>query len=208
MTEPGAPRSVPIETIRPSPFQPRRHFAEAELDGLAQSIREKGIVQPLLVRPIEAAPDDSGADFELVAGERRWRAAQRAGLHRVPVIVRPLGDLEALEIALVENLQREDLSVLDEAEAYSRLMRDFGRSQAQLAETVGKSRSHVANTVRLLSLPVPVRQQLDEGGLTAGHARALLAAPTLAPKKRGGALTLHYTSLDQLDRVLKLLRRG
>src|SRR5438105_13565767 len=99
--EPAAPRTVPIETIRPSPFQPRRHFAEAELDGLAQSIREKGIVQPLLVRPIEAAADDSGADFELVAGERRWRAAQRAGLHRVPVIVRPFTDREALEIALV-----------------------------------------------------------------------------------------------------------
>src|SRR5438105_10609659 len=261
--DPGAPRAVPIETIRPSPFQPRRHFAESELDGLAQSIREKGIVQPLLVRPIEDAVD-SGADFELVAGERRWRAAQRAGLHRVPVIVRSFGDQEALEIALVENLQREDLSALEEAEAYSRLMREFGRSQADLAEAFGKSRSHVANTVRLLSLPVPVRQQLDQGELTAGHARALLAAPdpaalagevvrrglnvratealvrrrlatpprprrareadavalerelgaalglrvTLAPKKRGGALTLHYTSLDQLDRVLKLLRRG
>jgi ParB family chromosome partitioning protein len=264
MVEPGAPRSVPIETIRPSPFQPRRHFAESELDGLAQSIREKGIVQPLLVRPIEDAVGDSAADFELIAGERRWRAAQRAGLHRVPVIVRPLGDLEALEIALVENLQREDLSALEEAEAYSRLMREFGRSQADLAEAFGKSRSHVANTVRLLSLPVPVRQRLDQGELTAGHARALLAAPdpaalagevvrrglnvratealvrrrlaapasprrareadavalerelgaalglrvTLAPKKRGGALTLHYTSLDQLDRVLKLLRRA
>jgi len=263
--DPGAPRSVPIETIRPSPFQPRRHFAESALDGLAQSIREKGIVQPLLVRPIEDAADNSGADFELVAGERRWRAAQRAGLHRVPVIVRPLGDLEALEIALVENLQREDLSALEEAEAYSRLMREFGRSQADLAEAFGKSRSHIANTVRLLSLPMPVRQQLDQGELTAGHARALLAAPdpaalagevvrrglnvratealvrrrlatpprprraraadavalerelgaalglrvTLAPKQRGGgALTLHYTSLDQLDRVLKLLRRG
>jgi len=264
MAEPGAPRSVPIETIRPSPFQPRRHFAESELDGLAQSIREKGIVQPLLVRPLEDAVGDSAADFELVAGERRWRAAQRAGLHRVPVIVRPLGDLEALEIALVENLQREDLSALEEAEAYSRLMREFGRSQADLAEAFGKSRSHVANTVRLLSLPMPVRQRLDQGDLTAGHARALLAAPdpaalasevvrrglnvratealvrrrlatppsprrareadtvalerelgaalglrvTLAPKKRGGALTLHYTSLDQLDRVLKLLRRA
>src|SRR5438270_3418020 len=113
----GAPRAVPIETIRPSPFQPRRHFAESELDGLAQSIREKGIVQPLLVRPIEDAADNSGADFELVAGERRWRAAQRAGLHRVPVIVRSFGDQEALEIALVENLQREDLSALEEAEA-------------------------------------------------------------------------------------------
>jgi ParB family chromosome partitioning protein len=264
MTEPGAPRSVPIETIRPSPFQPRRHFAEAELDGLAQSIREKGIVQPLLVRPAENAVNGAGADFELIAGERRWRAAQRAGLHEVPVVIRPLADSEALEIALVENLQREDLSPLEEAEAYSRLMQEFRRSQAALAEAVGKSRSHVANTLRLLSLPAPVRRQLEDGALSAGHARALLAAPdpaslagevvrrglnvratealvhrraaepprrptkprdadtvaleaelattlglriTLSPKRRGGSLTLHYSSLDQLDRVLALLRR-
>jgi ParB family chromosome partitioning protein len=252
---------VPIEAIRPSPFQPRRRFAEAELDELAQSIREKGIVQPLLVRPIA----DAAADFELVAGERRWRAAQLVGLHEVPVVIRPLGDSEALEIALVENLQREDLSPLEEAEAYSRLTREFGRSQAGLAEAVGKSRSHVANTLRLLALPAPVRKSLEEGALSAGHARALLGAPdpaalavevmrrglnvratetlvrrraaqpqprprserdadtvvlerelattlglrvTLAPKQRGGSLTLHYASLDQLDRVLALLRRG
>jgi ParB family transcriptional regulator, chromosome partitioning protein len=256
----AGPRVVPIETIRPSPFQPRRHFGEEELEGLAQSIREKGIVQPLLVRPAE----DEAADFELVAGERRWRAAQRAGLHEVPIVVRPLGNSEVLEIALVENLQREDLSPLEEADAYSRLLKDFGRSQGELATAVGKSRSHVANTVRLLSLPPPVRRQVEEGALTAGHARALLAAPdpaalagevvrrglnvratealvrrraaqpprrskpreadtvaleselatvlglrvSLNPKGRGGSLTLHYTSLDQLDRVLALLRRG
>jgi ParB family chromosome partitioning protein len=165
-------QSVPIETIRPSPFQPRRHFAEVELEGLAQSIREKGIVQPLLVRPVE----DAAADFELVAGERRWRAAQRVGVHEVPVVVRQFGDSEVIEIALVENLQREDLSPLDEAEAYSRLAREFGRSQTSLAEAVGKSRSHVANTVRLLSLPSAVKAWLDDGSLSAGHARALLAA--------------------------------
>jgi len=255
----GGAHTVPIEAIRPSPFQPRRNFPEAELEGLAQSIREKGIVQPLLVRPIA----DAAADFELVAGERRWRAAQRVGLHEVPVIVRSLGDSDALEIALVENLQREDLSPLDEAEAYSRLMREFGRGQASLAEAVGKSRSHVANTVRLLSLPAPVRRSLEEGALSAGHARALLGAPdpaalavevvrrglnvratealvrrrgaqpfrprrergadaaaleyelatalglrvTLTPKRRGGSVTLHYTTLDQLDRVVALLRR-
>src|SRR5437879_3108006 len=170
--DPGGARAVPIEAIRPSPFQPRRHFAESELDGLAQSIREKGIVQPLLVRPIA----DAAEDFELVAGERRWRAAQRVGLHEVPVVIRALGDSDALEIALVENLQREDLSALDEAEAYSRLMREFGRGQASLAEAVGKSRSHVANTLRLLSLPAPVRRSLEEGALSAGHARALLGA--------------------------------
>src|SRR5262249_19608102 len=116
-------------------------------------------------------------DFELVAGERRWRAAQRVGLHEVPVIVRPMADAEALEIALVENLQREDLSPLEEAEAYSRLMREFGRGQAAIAESVGKSRSHVANPLRLLSLPGAVRRSLEEGALTAGHARALLGAP-------------------------------
>ena len=258
IAEPAPQRRVPIELIRPGAFQPRRRFAEAELDALAQSIREKGILQPLLVRPLAAEE----AAFELVAGERRWRAAQRVGMHEVPVIVRALADSEVLEIALVENLQREDLSALEEAEAYSRLLEEFGRTQASLAEAVGKSRSHVANTVRLLSLPLPVRRRLDEGELSAGHARALLAARdpvalasevvrrglnvraterlvqrrsemprpkqrlrdadtvtlerelgahlglrvTLDPKKRGGALTVHYTNLDQLDRILRLLR--
>lgn len=170
---PGATaRTVPIEAVRPSAYQPRRHFTEDELEALAQSIREKGILQPLLVRPTP----DAATEYELVAGERRWRAAQRAGLHEVPVTVRELADSEALEIALVENLQREDLSPLDEAEAYSRLARDFGRNQGAIAEAVGKSRSHVANMIRLLALPAPVRRQLEEGALTAGHARALLGA--------------------------------
>jgi ParB family transcriptional regulator, chromosome partitioning protein len=165
-------RRVPIEMIRPSALQPRRRFDEAELDALAQSIREKGVLAPLLVRPIA----DDEAAFELVAGERRWRAAQRVGIHEVPVLVRALADHEALEIALVENLQREDLSALEEAEAYKRLIGEFGRTQASLAESVGKSRSHVANTMRLLSLPAPVRHRLEEGELSAGHARALLGA--------------------------------
>jgi ParB family chromosome partitioning protein len=254
----AAQRRVPIELVRPSAFQPRRRFADAELDALAQSIREKGILQPLLVRPLSGEE----AAFELVAGERRWRAAQRVGMHEVPVIVRVLADSEVLEIALVENLQREDLSPLEEAEAYSRLVAEFGRTHASLAEAVGKSRSHVANTLRLLSLPAPVRRRLEDGVLSAGHARALLAAAdpeglaqevvrrglnvraterlvqrragiprprrpirdadtmalerelgarlglrvTLERKQRGGALTLHYASLDQLDRVLGLLR--
>ncbi len=260
--DPTSQRRVPIELIRPGALQPRRRCAEAELDALAQSIREKGVLQPLLVRPVATAED---AAFELVAGERRWRAAQRVGLHEVPVIVRALADSEALEIALVENLQREDLSPLEEAEAYSRLTAEFGRTQGSLAEALGKSRSHVANMMRLLSLPAPVRRRLDEGELSAGHARALLAAPdpasladevvrrglnvraterlvqrraqlpraprppvrdadtlalerdlgarlglrvTIETKARGGALTLHYASLDQLDRVLRLLRGG
>ena len=263
--ETATQRRVPIELIRPGALQPRRRFAEAELEALAQSIREKGVLQPLLVRPIDTGAGEDGATFELVAGERRWRAAQRVGLHEVPVVVRALADAEALEIALVENLQREDLSPLEEAEAYRRLLAEFGRTQANLAEAVGKSRSHVANTMRLLSLPEPVRQLLDDGELSAGHARALLAAAepaaladevmrhglnvraterlvqrraqipesprrripdadtlalerdlgarlglriTIAPKARGGALTLHYASLDQLDRVLRLLRDG
>ncbi len=126
---------------------------------------------------MEAADEDARAEYELVAGERRWRAAQRVGLHEVPIVVRGFSDSEVIEIALVENLQRADLSALEEAEAYSRLMREFGRSQASLAESVGKSRSHVANTVRLLSLPAPVRRSLEEGALSAGHARALLGAP-------------------------------
>src|SRR5689334_4611184 len=129
-TELAPHRRVPIELIRPGPFQPRRRFAEDELDALARSIREKGIVQPLLVRPLA----EEAADFELVAGERRWRAAQRVGLHEVPVIIRVLADSEVIEIALVENLQREDLSALEEAEAYSRLIEEFGRTQASLAE--------------------------------------------------------------------------
>src|ERR1700722_7727266 len=141
----GSVREVAVELIRPGAFQPRRRFDEAELEALAQSVREKGELQPLLVRPMEGEE----AAFELIAGERRGRAAQRAGLHQVPVLVRALSDVEALEIALIENLQREDLSALEEAEAYRRLMQEFGRTQANLAEAVGKSRSHVANTLRL-----------------------------------------------------------
>ncbi len=168
-----AHRPIPIELIRPGAFQPRRRFAEPEIEALAQSIREKGILQPLLVRPVAGEE----AVFELVAGERRWRAAQRVGLHEVPAVIRALSDGEALEVALVENLQREDLSALEEAEAYNRLVGELGRTQASVAEAVGKSRSHVANTLRLLSLPEAVRRRLDEGELSAGHGRALLAAP-------------------------------
>ena len=257
----GSVREVAVELIRPGAFQPRRHFSEAELETLAQSVREKGVLQPLLVRPV----DEAEAAFELIAGERRWRAAQRAGLHQVPVLVRALGDVEALEIALIENLQREDLTPLEEAGAYRRLVDEFGRTQANIAEALGKSRSHVANSLRLLGLPELVRRRLEEGALSAGHARALLGADnptelaaeiirrglnvrvteqlvkrratprraslrqardadtlaleremsqalglrvTIAGKARGGALTLHYANLDQLDRLLLLLRAG
>jgi ParB family chromosome partitioning protein len=169
----GAPTRVPIEFLRPSRLQPRRRFDEAELDALAQSIRDRGVLQPLLVRPASGAP----AGYEIVAGERRWRAAQRAGQHEVPVIVRELSDQETLEVALVENLQRADLSPLEEAQAYRRLTRDFAHTQDDLADAIGKSRSHVANTMRLLTLPPAVQDLVEDGRLSAGHARALVGCP-------------------------------
>lgn len=165
-------RNLPIGTLRPGRFQPRRVFDQAAIDDLIESVREKGILQPILVRPV----DGDGPSFEIIAGERRWRAAQAAGIHEVPAIVRSLTDREALEVALIENLQRQDLSPLEEAEGYRRLMEEFSHTQEELAKTVGKSRSHVANTMRLLALPGPVKEMLDNGALTAGHARALLTA--------------------------------
>jgi ParB family chromosome partitioning protein len=168
---PAAVETLPIERLRPSPVQPRRRFAEGELAALAASIGAKGVLQPLLVRP---AP---GEDYEIVAGERRWRAAQLAGQHEVPVVVRELADGEALELALVENLQRADLSPFEEAEALRRLIEEFGHSQEALGEALGRSRSHIANTLRLLALPDPVRAMVEDGSLTAGHARALLGTP-------------------------------
>ncbi|MFO1047743.1 MAG: ParB/RepB/Spo0J family partition protein [Geminicoccaceae bacterium] len=186
------PRRVPVEFLHASALQPRRRFDEEELELLAQSIREHGILQPLLVRP--AAGNAPG--YEIVAGERRWRAAQRAGQHEVPVIVRELSDQETLELALIENLQRADLSPLDEAHAYRRLTEEFGHTQEALASAVGKSRSHVANTLRLLSLPLAVHQMLDDGRLSAGHARALVGQPgaeQLAQLVVAGALNVRET---------------
>src|SRR5690606_29768782 len=164
-------RRVPIEFLRPNAVQPRRHFGEDELAALTESIRAKGVLQPLLVRRL-------GGDghYEIIAGERRWRAAQRAGCHELPVVVYELSDREALEVALLENVQRQDLTPLEEAEGYRRLIDDFGHTQEELARVLGKSRSHIANLIRLLALPVPVRTMLESGELTAGHARALLGA--------------------------------
>ena len=169
-------RMTPIETLQPGRHQPRRHFAEAEIDELAASIRELGILQPLLVRALGPDGDGTPGGYEIIAGERRWRAAQRAKLHEVPVIERQLTDAEALEIALVENLQRVDLSPIDEAQGYRRLADEFGHTQEDLARILGKSRSHVANMLRLLNLPRGVKALLDSGGISPGHARALLAA--------------------------------
>ena len=170
---PPASRNVPIEFLRPSPLQPRRRFDQEELETLAESIRERGILQPLLVRP----GTSGAAGYEIVAGERRWRAAQLAGLHEVPAVVRELSDQETLELGLVENLQRSDLSALDEARAYRRLTEEFAHTQEAVAEAVGKSRSHVGNTVRLLTLPPAVQELVEAGSLSAGHARTLVGNP-------------------------------
>jgi ParB family transcriptional regulator, chromosome partitioning protein len=166
------PRTVPIEHLRPSRFQPRRRIAEDDLRELADSIAARGVLQPILARPDPEQRDR----FEIIAGERRWRASQLARLHEVPVIVREFSDGEALEVALIENLQRQDLSPLEEAEGYRRLMEEYAHTQEDLAKVVGKSRSHVANTMRLLGLPEPIKRLVEEGLLSAGHARALLGA--------------------------------
>ena len=251
-------RTLPVEHLQPGKFQPRRRFDQDGLEDLVESVREKGILQPILVRQLE------GKNYEIIAGERRWRAAQQAQLHEVPVIVKDFSDQEALEAALVENLQRQDLSPLEEAEGYRRLMEEFEHTQEALGQVVGKSRSHIANTLRLLNLTDSIKEMVDEGKLTAGHARALLAAkhPDELAKKvlsqglnvrqteklvkleglnkekkvkealekdtdtialerdlsallglkvairfmgRGGEITFHYNSLEQLDEILKRL---
>lgn len=168
-----ATRKVAIGQLRPGRFQPRRRFDEDSMRTLVDSIREKGVLQPLLVRRLPGESDQ----FEIIAGERRWRAAQLAQVHDVPVVVRELSDVEALEVALVENIQRQDLTPLEEAEGYQRLMAEFSHTQEDLSRAVGKSRSHVANMMRLLNLPDRVKTMLDDGRLSAGHARALLNAP-------------------------------
>jgi ParB family chromosome partitioning protein len=164
-------RRVPIEFIRPNPYNPRKAFRDEELDELAASIREKGIIQPLVVRPASGV---EGA-YEIIAGERRWRASQRAGLNEVPVVIVEVNDKEALELAIIENVQRADLNPLEEAMGYEQLVAQFEYPQHELAQAVGKSRSHVANTMRLLKLPDSIKAYLNQGLLSAGHARALLA---------------------------------
>lgn len=165
-------RAVAIEQLEPSPFQPRRYFDEEELRSLVDSIKENGILQPILVR---RHPDDPGR-YQIVAGERRWRAAQLAALHEVPIVLRELDDSQTLELAIIENIQRQDLTAIEEAEGYKRLMDEFGHTQEALGRIVGKSRSHVANTLRLMNLPEEIRSLVHRGDLTAGHARSLLVA--------------------------------
>jgi len=258
------PRQVPVEFVHPGRFQPRRRFDEESLNGLVESVREKGVLQPLLVR---RDPDQENV-YEIIAGERRWRAAQLAGLHDVPVLVRELSDADALEVALIENIQRQDLTALEEAEGYRRLMDEFAHTQEDLGKVVGKSRSHVANMLRLLALPEKLKEMVQDGRLTAGHARALLTADDplelaervvalglnvrqteelaraadkparaerlppseedgdadlraleeeisvgiglrvqIKPKGKRGTIAIHYQSLDQLDDVLRRLKR-
>jgi ParB family chromosome partitioning protein len=169
-TAKGGPVILPIASLTPSPFQPRQVFDESAIDDLASSIRECGILQPLLVRPAAGMNEI----YEIIAGERRWRAAQRAQLHEVPVVIRDMDDKEVLEVALVENLQRQDLNPLEEAEGYQRLQEEFNHTQEDLARVVGKSRSHVANSMRLLASPTSIKAFVEKGELSAGHARALL----------------------------------
>jgi ParB family chromosome partitioning protein len=263
---------VPVERVHPNPDQPRRSFTPDQLQELADSVRERGIIQPLIVRPHPNKPEH----FQIVAGERRWRAAQMAQLHDVPVLVRNYDDPTVLEIAIIENIQRADLNAAEEAAAYRQLMDRFGHTQEKLATALGKSRSHIANTLRLLSLPEEVQDLLRQGALSAGHARALIGLPNAAllartvvarnlsvrdterlargnagggprksgsgPRKRGeaaekdadtralendlsaalgvgveishgaggegGALTLRYRDLDQLDDLCRRLTQG
>ena len=169
-SRPRADDHVPIEQIAPNPDQPRRRFVEDDLADLANSIREKGVIQPLIVRRMP----DAAVPYQIVAGERRWRAAQIAQLHELPVIVRDFSDSEVLEVAIIENIQRADLNPVEEAAGYRQLMDRFGHTQEKLAEAMGKSRSHIANLLRLLTLPEEVRVYLADGRLTAGHARALI----------------------------------
>jgi ParB family transcriptional regulator, chromosome partitioning protein len=168
-----ATHRLPIAFLRPNRLQPRKRFAPEDLHDLAESIREKGVLQPILVRPVKGEANA----YEIVAGERRWRASQMAKLHDVPVVVREMGDAESLEIAIIENVQRADLNAIEEAAAYRELMDRFQHSQESVAKEVGKSRSHVANTLRLLTLPAPVQALVRDGRLTAGHARTLIGSP-------------------------------
>ncbi|HXU99106.1 MAG TPA: ParB/RepB/Spo0J family partition protein [Caulobacteraceae bacterium] len=182
-------QELPIELIRRNPDQPRRAFDPEPLQELADSIRERGVIQPILVRPLAEAP----GEFQIVTGERRWRASQLAGAHAIPALVRELDDLEVIELALIENIQRADLNALEEARGYEGMIKRFNRSHETIAGIVGKSRSHVANTLRLMRLPQEVQEHLEAGRLTAGHARALLdldEAAALAERVIRGGLNV------------------
>jgi ParB family chromosome partitioning protein len=197
--DPRALKTLPIDKLTPGRLQPRRRFSDEEMEALAASIEANGILQPILVRP-------TGADgaYEIVAGERRWRAAQRARLHEVPVLIREIDDRSALELALVENIQRQDLNPIEEAEGYHRLIDEFSYGADELASHLGRSRSHVANMLRLLTLPAAVRALVEEGALSAGHARALIGAPNCeALAKRVAAEGLSVRETERLAGAAK-----
>lgn len=190
-------RKAPIEHLRPNARNPRSQFSDAELDELAASIRERGIIQPIVVRPVRGLTDA----YEIIAGERRWRAAQRAGLHDVPIVVHEASDAEALELAIVENVQRADLDPIEEANGYQRLMTEFSYTQDDVAKIVGKSRPHVANTLRLLKLPESVQALVHSGELSAGHARMLVghaAAGVLARE-----IVAHGLNVRQVEEIIR-----
>ncbi|MES2497388.1 MAG: ParB/RepB/Spo0J family partition protein [Pseudomonadota bacterium] len=198
---PGAERPAGIQMISvgaivPNPDQPRRHFDEDALDDLAASIAQRGVIQPIVVRP---HPVQGG--YQIIAGERRWRAAQRARIHELPVIVRDLSDSETLEIAIVENVQRQDLNAVEEAEAYQKLVAEFGHTQEALGKLVGKSRSHVANLMRLLDLPKPVRDMVADGRLSMGHARALVTSPNV--EELAGEVVRRELSVRDAEKLAK-----
>jgi ParB family chromosome partitioning protein len=190
-------RRVPIEFIEPNPRNPRREFTPAQLDELANSIKERGIIQPIAVRPVRGANDK----FEIIAGERRWKAAQRAGLHDVPVVVLDVSDVEALELAIVENVQREDLNPLEEASGYQALIDEFKYHQDEIAKVVGKSRSHIANMLRLLKLPEFVKAAIRTGQVSAGHARALIGHPE--PEKLAQQIIARGLNVRQVEALVR-----
>lgn len=190
-------KMVPIEFLRPGGVQPRKHFDDESISALVESIREKGVLQPLLVR---RHAEQTNA-YEIVAGERRWRASQQAGLREVPVVIKELDDSEALEIALIENVQREDLTAIEEAEGYRRLMDEFDHTQEALAQAIGKSRSYIANLLRLLTLPDSVKQLVNEGTLSAGHARALIN--TDAPDALARKIVQRGLNVRQTEKLVK-----
>ncbi|MGH8611417.1 MAG: ParB/RepB/Spo0J family partition protein, partial [Gammaproteobacteria bacterium] len=193
------PRKLALERIRPGAYQPRREIATEQLQELAASIREQGVVQPIIVRPIAAG------EYEIVAGERRWRAAQLAQLREIPVVVRKVPDRAALSIALIENIQREDLNSLEEAQALSRLVDEFGLTHEEVAEAVGRSRTTVSNLLRLLELDEEVKRLLDQGKLEMGHARALLPLPHEAQRRAARQIVAKGMSVREVERLVRRL---
>jgi len=199
----AGPRGIAIDLVQRNPQQPRKHFDENELTDLANSIRTHGVLQPILVRPI------AGGRYEIVAGERRWRAAQKAGLHSIPAVIRELNEVEVLEIAIVENVQRMDLNPIEEAQGFQALIDRFGRTQQEIADAVGKSRPHIANMLRLLSLPDDLQEMVRDGRLSSGHARAILTAPDPhALAKRAVSEGLNVREIERLAQLAKDEKHG